>query len=321
MSRVRAIFLGTPDIARRCLESMIKDSHFEIVGVVSQPDRPAGRKMQLQASPVKALANSVSIPVLTPENVNEEDILRQIQDWKAEVAVVVAFGQIVSKKFLNLFPNKVVNVHASLLPHLRGAAPIQRTLINGDKETGVCLQVMVKKLDAGPILGSRRIPLDDEIGAAELYQKMEFLGCDLLAVELMDYVRGNLTPLEQDPAKVTFAPKIDKSEAEIDWSKSAKAIHNLVRGLNMGPVAQTHRGDQLLKILKTRVVEDSHTLRGGQVLGTSEKHLRLACGQGSLELLEVQPASRSRMSIADYLRGYPVQLGEQFGGQNVSHRA
>lgn len=315
MSKVRAIFLGTPDIARQCLETMLNDEHYELVGVVSQPDRPAGRKLQLQASPVKTLAQERGLPILTPENVNAPDVLEAVAEWRAEVAVVVAFGQIVSQKFLNLFPGKVVNVHASLLPRWRGAAPIQRALMAGDKESGVCLQVMVKKLDAGPVLGARKIPLSENTDAAELFGQMGKLGADLLVVELMDYLRGNLTPVPQNPDLVTYAAKLEKSEAEIDWAKSSEAIHNLVRGLVMGPVAQTHRGGALLKIVKTQLVKNAaHTLRPGQVVEVSDKHLRLSCGQGTLELLEVQPESRARMTIQDYLRGYPVKAGEVFGG-------
>ena len=307
MSRVRAIFLGTPEIARFCLESMIRDEHFEVVGVVTQPDRPAGRKLQLQPSPVKALVQGSPIPVLTPENVNAPDVLEAIAEWKAEVAVVVAFGQIVSQKFLNLFPQKVVNVHASLLPRWRGAAPIQRALMEGDAETGVCLQVMVKKLDAGPILGSRKISVSEDLDAIGLYQSMEKLGSELISVELMDYLRGNLTPQPQNEAAVTYAKKIEKSEGLIDWSKPAFEIHNKVRGLVMGPNAYTRRAGVGLKIWRTKVVGHSHSLRPGQVVEVSENHLRIACGQGSLDLLEVQPESRAKMPIQAYLRGYPVQ--------------
>lgn len=314
MSRIRALFLGTPDIARFCLESMIKDPHFEVVGVVTQPDRPAGRKLQLQPSPVAQLANTVGIPVLKPEKVSSPEVLAQIEAFKAEVVVVVAFGQILKQKFLDMFPGKVVNVHASLLPRWRGAAPIQRALMNGDTETGVCLQVMVKKLDAGPVLGARRIPLTPEMNAFDLYKQCEALGAQLIAVDLMDYLRGNLTPEPQDESKVTIAPKIEKSEAEINWSAPAETIHNLVRGLAMGPVAQTQRAGKILKIHRTRVLPGGGaSLKPGQAVSASEKSLIVQCGKGSLELLEVQPESRAKMPFGEYLRGYPVQTGDFFG--------
>lgn len=317
MSRIRTLFLGTPDIARFCLEAMIKDPHFEVVGVVTQPDRPAGRKMQLQPSAVKEAATPLGIPVLTPENINAPEVMAEIAAFKAEVAVVVAFGQILKQPFLDLFPQKVVNVHASILPHLRGAAPIQRALMNGDKETGVCLQVMVRKLDAGPVIGARRFELTPEMNAFDSYEQCRVLGAKLLEVDLMDYLRGNLSPVPQDESKVTYAAKIDKAESEIEWSWPAEKIHNLVRGLAMGPVAQTRRGGKILKVHRTRVVEASKaSLRPGQVAEVTEKSLIVHCGQGSLELLEVQPESRAKMPVQEYLRGYPARPGDPIGGKS-----
>jgi len=317
VSRIRALFLGTPEIARFCLEAMIKDAHFEVVGVVTQPDRPAGRKLQLHPSPVKALVQPLGIPVLTPENINTPEMTAEIEKFKAEVAVVVAYGQILKQPFLDLFPAKVVNVHASVLPRWRGAAPIQRALMNGDKESGVCLQVMVRKLDAGPVLGARRFALTPEMNAFDSYERCQELGAKLLEVDLMDYLRGNLTPVPQDEALVTYAHKIDKSESEIDWSKSAEEIHNLVRGLAMGPVAQTRRDGKILKIHRTRVSALSKGQgQPGQAVKAPEKSLIVQCGLGSLELLEVQPESRAKMPIEEYLRGYPVQPGDAFGAHS-----
>lgn len=313
MSRIRTLFLGTPDIARFCLEALIKDEHFEVVGVVTQPDRPAGRKMQLQPSAVKQLVQPLGIPVLSPENINTPEVLAQINDWRAECAVVVAFGQILKKEFLAMFPQKVVNVHASLLPHLRGAAPIQRAIMNGCTETGVALQVMVRKLDAGPILGVRKFILTPEMSAYDSYKKCEELGAQLLTVDLMDYMRGNLHAVPQDESQATYAPKIEKSEAVIDWNWPAVKIMNLVRGLAMGPVAQTLLDGKILKFHKVRALEESSSMRPGQVARATEKSLIVQCGQGSLELLEIQPESRAKMPIGDYLRGYPVKPGDVFG--------
>lgn len=314
MSRIRTLFLGTPEIARFCLEAMIKDPHFEVVGVVSQPDRPAGRKMQLQPSPVKSLVLPLGIPILTPENVNSDDVLEQIHELRAEVAVVVAFGQILKQKLLDMFPAKIVNVHASLLPRWRGAAPIQRALMAGDRETGVCLQMMVRKLDAGPLLGSRRFSLGDEMNAFDSYHLCEQLGAQLIQVDLMDYLRGNLSAAPQDETKVTLAAKIDKGEALIDWNKDASVLHNLVRGLVMGPQAYTTSKGKTLKIHRARPHAGKRGLmRPGQVAQVSEKSLLVQCGTGSLELLEVQPESRAKIQINEYLRGYPAKVGDSFG--------
>ncbi len=313
MSRIRALFLGTPEIARFCLEAMIKDPHFEVVGVITQPDRPAGRKLQLHPSPVKQLVQGLGIPVLTPEDLNTDEVLAQLAGLRAEVAVVVAFGQILKKPFLKLYPDKIVNVHASVLPRWRGAAPIQRALMAGDTETGVCLQVMVRKLDAGPILGVRRFALTPEMTAFDSYAKCEQLGAQLIQVDLMDYLRGNLSAVAQDEAQVTYAEKIDKVNAEIRWDKAATEVHNLVRGLAMGPVAFTTRGGKSLKIHRSQVSsETSKSTLPGQVLKVAEKSLLVQCGTGSLDLLEVQPESRAKMPIHEYLRGYPIKTGEQF---------
>ena len=293
---------------------MIKDPHFEVVGVVTQPDRPAGRKLQLQPSPVKAMVQPLGIPVLTPEDINHDDVLAAIAEFKAEVVVVVAFGQILKKKLLGMFPDRVVNVHASLLPRWRGAAPIQRALMAGDSETGVSLQVMVRKLDAGPVLGERRFPLASDMSAFDSYRMCEQLGAQLLQVDLMDYLRGNLTPVPQDEALVTLAPKIEKSEGSIDWSQPAETVHNRVRGLAMGPVAYTLYQGKMLKIHKTRPNTAHNSARQpGEVLKATEKTLLVHCGKGSLELLIVQPESRSQIQIDEFLRGYPVKVGDRLG--------
>lgn len=322
MSKVRILFLGTPDFAAAALARLIDDAHFEIVAVVSQPDRPAGRKMQLTPSPVKRLALEKGLRVLTPESVNTPEVLEQLRALGAESAAVVAFGQILSQKFLDLFPQGCVNVHGSLLPRWRGAAPIQRALMAGDAESGVCLQLVVRKLDAGAVLGSRRVVLDDAMDAVQLYQCLQNLGADLLQVEYMDYLRGNLTATEQDESLVTFAPKIEKAEARVQWTKTAREIFNHVRGLTMGPVAWTQRDGQILKLHKTRALgggspsnsnsnSNSNGVLPGTVVEVSAGSLVVACGQGRLELLEVQPESRAKMQIGEYLRGYPLKVGDR----------
>lgn len=316
MSKIRIVFLGTPEFAAASLRRLIADDHFEIVAVVSQPDRPAGRKMQLKASPVKELALAHGLKVYTPETVNTEEFRTELKALGAESAAVVAFGQILGQKFLDLFPRGCVNVHASVLPRWRGAAPIQRAIMAGDVESGVALQIVVKKLDAGPLLGIRRLTIGDTMNAVELHDRLKDLGAELLQVEYMDYLRGHLTPIAQDESLVTIAPKIDKSESRIDWSKTAREIHDLVRGLAMGPLPYAVRNGQMLKILNTRVLDDgaasgpAGTFRAVTEGGVSR--LEVNCGQGVLAVAEVQPESRSRMSVADYLRGYPAEGGGQF---------
>lgn len=310
MSRIRVAFMGTPEISRSFLECLIKDEHYEVVGVVTQPDRPSGRKMQLTPSPVKVLAQSLGIPVLSPESVNNQAIRDQVILWKAEACVVVAFGQIVSQRFLDLFPSRVVNVHASLLPHWRGAAPVQRSLMAGEKMTGVSLQVMVKKLDAGPVLGERRIPISESMNAIELFDEVVRRGCELLEVDFMDYLRGNLSPRAQDESKATYAHKIEKSESAIRWQSPALEIHNQVRGLAAGPQAFAKRGGKILKVHATQVAAVApKSLKPGE-LHQSGDQLFVGTGNGVLELLQVQPESKPQMKVGEYLRGKPVQVDE-----------
>ena len=313
MSRVRILFMGTPDFARQALESLLSDEHFEIVGVVTQPDRPAGRKMQLTPSPVKSLALERGLKVFTPEKVNTLEFRTEIAALRAESAVVVAFGQILGDAFLALFPQKAVNVHGSLLPKWRGAAPIQRALMAGDRETGVALQVIVKKLDAGPVLGVRKIALPVEMTAREVYPMLARLGCELLHVEYMDYLRGNLTPHEQDESQVTIAPKIDTQESAIDWSRSALEIQNLVRGLALGPVPHARReSGALFKVCAALAIgAEPAAKQVGAIVGADDRGLDVQCGQGVLRITVLQPESRAKMSVADYVRGYPVSIGER----------
>lgn len=312
MSRIRIAFMGTPEISKKFLECLIKDEHFEVVGVVTQPDRPAGRKMQLTPSPVKVLAQSLGIPVISPESINTQESLDTVASWKAEACVVVAYGQIVSQKLLDLFPNRVVNVHASLLPHLRGAAPVQRSLMAGEAVTGVSLQVMVKKLDAGPVLGVRKIQVSEDMNAAELFGEMIKGGCDLLEVDFMDYLRGNLSPSPQDESKATYAPKIDKKESVIDWNRSAREIHNQIRGLYLGPQAFTKRSGKILKIHQSQVSNEPLRLKPSEIHQTGDRFF-VGTGDGVLELLIVQPESKPKMETSEYLKGKPVQKGECFG--------
>ena len=305
MSSFRIIFFGTPEFAKEHLIALIKDEHFEIAGVVTQPDRPSGRKMILQPCAVKKLALENGIPVISPENVNSLESLETIKNWKAEAVIVVAFGQILSQKLLDLFPQKIVNIHGSLLPKWRGAAPIQRAIIAGDTETGVALQVMVKKLDAGDILGLRKVKLDDSVSALTLHDILANLGGELLHVELMDYLRGNLVPVPQNENEVTYAVKIDKKEALIDFNESANEIHRKVLGLSLGPGTHTFVNGKIFKIHKTQVVSSKSNLipsKPGDLL-VKDNQAWVQCGQNLLELLEVQPESKPKMSIKDFLKG------------------
>lgn len=312
-SVIRVCFLGTPEFAAQHLEKLLSDSRFQVVGVVTQPDRPAGRKMQLTPSAVKVIALKNNLDVLTPENLQKEpEIFEKIKTWNADVAVVVAFGQILSQAFLDAFPHGAVNVHGSLLPLWRGAAPIQRSIEAGDKVSGVALQRMVQKLDAGPIIGERQVPLDDVITATDLYNKLSVLGCELITTDLVDYVQGKITPVVQDESKVTLAAKIMKEESLIDWSLDSKKIHNKVRAFSMGPGTYCLYQGKRLKIHKTKVLDAGYVGNDGQVNYADDVSLVIQTGKGLLSLLEVQPESKSKMPIQDFLKSVSLQKGDRF---------
>lgn len=329
MSKVRVCFLGTPDFAVVALRALLSDDHFEVVGVVSQPDRPAGRKMILTPSPVKNLALEKGLPVITPESVNKDFVLDQIKAWGAEVAVVVAFGQILSTKFLNIFNFGAVNIHGSLLPLWRGAAPIQRSIEAGDLETGVALQKIVRELDAGDVLGVRKINISQDMNAQELHDQLAKLGAELLHVELMDYVRGNLAGVPQDHQKLTYAKKIDKSESLLDLNQSARSIHNKIRAFVMGPGTFVMFRNKKLKIHKTALVEGTQFQKTiepennfkvtdlGKRIGrvcdlqfAGQPAIVIETGLGALAILELQPESRNKQSASDFLKSHHLSIGD-----------
>lgn len=311
MSVFRVCFLGTPPFAAQHLQALLSQSEYEVVGVVTQPDRPAGRKMQLTASAVKILALEKNLKVISPENLRKEpEAFAEIKSWKADVAVVVAFGQILSQEFLDSFKFGAVNVHGSLLPKWRGAAPIQRALEAGDAESGVSLQRMVKKLDAGPIIAETKVFLDSAINATELYGLLAVKGCDLLQRDLLKYLKNEIEPKEQDETKVTLASKILKEESLLDWNLSAEILHNRVRAFSMGPGTFVNFQGKRLKIHKTQVATGNSKLDAGSVSGIDP--LLVQTGSNRLQLLEVQPESKSKMQAAEFVKSVKLTEGEKF---------
>ncbi|MBL7555200.1 MAG: methionyl-tRNA formyltransferase [Bdellovibrionaceae bacterium] len=316
MKSLKVCFLGTPEFAATSLKYILGDSYYQVVGVVTQPDRPAGRKLQMTPSEVKVLAQQHNVPVLTPENLRKQpEILEQIKSWKADLAIVVAFGQILNDEFLNSFEFGAVNIHGSLLPLWRGAAPIQRSLENGDKETGVALQKIVKQLDAGGVIGVRKVDVQDDWNANFMYQKLAELGTDLLKRDLKDYVSGNLVPAKQDETQVTIAKKIDKSESEIDWHLTSERIHNKVRAFSMGPGTYTWLNGKKVKIHKTvvRSKTGDDLEKTGCVLAIHKDSISVQCGSGVIDLIELQPESRNRMTAGDFIKSNSLDTKTRFG--------
>ncbi|MFN9067060.1 MAG: methionyl-tRNA formyltransferase [Bdellovibrionales bacterium] len=319
MSEVRVCFLGTPNFAAHCLEALLKDEHYKVVGVVTQPDRPKGRKLQLMPSEVKELALRNQLPVLTPESLRKQpEVVEEIKKWKAEVAIVVAFGQILDQTFLDLFPLGCVNVHASLLPRWRGAAPIQRSVEAGDRKTGVCLQKMVLKLDAGDLIGQREIELDNQMDSLELHDRLKVLSTELLHIELMDYLRGNLVPVPQQESEVTYAKKIEKSESELDFNLPAPILHKRIRAFGWGPGTFTWVAEQRLKIHKTRFVSSvnsssANAREPGKILKITDKSFIVETGEGELEILTAQPENKNKMTGLEVLQRLNLKLGDRLG--------
>ena len=301
---MRVVFMGTPDIAATCLTEILADG-FQVVGVYTQPDRPKGRGMKLVASPVKEVALAHNLPVFQPENFREEETVEQLRQLKPDVVAVVAYGRILPQKVLDLVPQGFINIHASVLPQYRGSAPYQWAVLDGLEETGVSAQFMVRQMDAGDVVGLSKTPIGPDETAGQLLDRLAVLGARLLSDTLRKFQAGELVPQAQDESKVTFAPMLDKSMCPIDWTKSARQIHNQVRGLHPWPVATMELRGQKFKVHETKVVPGSGA--PGRILGLTKTGLVIACGEGAIEVLSLQAEGGKRMTAPDYFRGHPLE--------------
>jgi methionyl-tRNA formyltransferase len=310
MTAGRIIFMGTPEFACPTLQKLIERGE-NLVAVVTQPDRPKGRGQRLMAPPVKEMAEKNGIPLYQPLKVRNPDFVDIIRELKPDVVVVVAFGQILPKALLEVPPHGCINVHASLLPRYRGAAPLNWCIINGETETGVTTMLMDVGLDTGDMLLVRKTPLDENEDIESLHDRMASMGADLLAETLDRLVAGTLVPQPQNNADSCYAPMLKKEDGIINWRNDARTIHNQVRGLAVWPVACTTVGDQTLKIYRTRVGNSSG--EPGTVLQAAKGTFEVACRSGSLFLQELQLAGKKRLDCASFLAGYPVSVGTLLG--------
>ena len=310
MTGRRIIFMGTPDFACPTLQKLIERGE-NLVAVVTQPDRPKGRGQKLMPPPVKELAEKQGIPVYQPLKVRDPEFVEIVRALEPDVIVVVAFGQILPKALLEIPAHGCINVHASLLPSYRGAAPLNWCIINGETETGVTTMLMDAGLDTGDMLLVQKTPLDENEDIASLHDRMAALGADLLAATLDRLGVGDLAPQPQDNAASCYAPMLKKEDGIINWHADARTIHNLVRGLAVWPGACTTIGDQVLKIFRTCVGTGSG--EPGTVLQASKDHFEVACQSGSLFLQELQLAGKKRLECASFLSGFPVSVGSQLG--------
>lgn len=305
---MRVIFMGTPDFAVPTLQKLI-DRGCEICGVFTQPDKPKGRGHKLQAPPVKELALEHGFPVYQPPTLKNEEVQRHIRDLAPDVIVVAAYGKLLPKAVLDTPPLGCINVHGSLLPKYRGAAPIQWAVINGDRTAGVTTMYMAEGMDTGDMLLKAETAVGPEETAGELFSRLSLLGAELLDETLEQLEQGTLERTPQREEEATHAPMLTKELSQIDWKRPAREIHDLIRGLNPWPCAFAVREGKRLKLLSSRVREES-----GQpgALFEKEKNLCVYCGSGSLLLAELQTENGKRMSGKEYLIGHPLGENARF---------
>lgn len=301
---MRVVFMGTPDIAATCLKKIIADG-FEVVGVYTQPDRPKGRGMKLVFSPVKEAAIANNISVFQPENFRSDEDVQALRDLKPDVIAVVAYGRILPQRVLDIPAKGCVNIHASLLPQYRGSAPYQWAVLDGLTQTGVTAQYMALKMDAGDIIDVAKTPIGPDETAGELLERLAVLGADLLSRVLTRFVQGDVAGVPQNEENVSFAPMLDKSMCPIDFTKNARQVHNHVRGLHPWPVATMELQGKKFKVHATKIVDGSG--RPGEILGLTKTGLKIACGEGAVEIVSLQAEGGKRMAASDYFRGHPLE--------------
>lgn len=310
---MKMVFMGTPDFAVECLEALLAAGH-EIACVITQPDRPKGRGNKLAAPPVKERALALNLPVYQPAAVKDEAFLTLLESYQPEVIIVVAYGRLLPKAVLELAPRGCLNVHGSLLPKYRGAAPIQWAVLNGDQEAGVTIQQMDEGMDTGDMLGKASLAVTPEDTTGTLFEKLAHLGAELLVQTLEELEKGQITAEKQDEALATYAPMLGKADEVLDWRRPAVKLHDQVRGLSPAPGAYTWWAGQRLKIWRTEpraALGDS--LEPGQITEIGQEHFTVCTGEGWLNIYEVQPAGKKVMPVKAFLNGAGLTVGSKLG--------
>lgn len=312
---MRAVFFGTSEFAAPALRALIA-SPVEVAAVFTQPDRPAGRGRRLTPPPVKTCALEAGLPVLQPQRIRSTDVT----DFRPDVGVVAAYGQILSRKLLGVPMLGLLNLHPSLLPRWRGAAPIQRALLEGDSETGVCVMRVAPQLDAGAVLARRSLPIGPRDTSGDLHDKLAALGAEQMVATLLALERGEVAEEPQDESLVTYAEKLEKAEAKLDWNLPASSLDRLIRGLNPWPVAQTTWPDVTsgpVRIWRAWPVPEGSGSIPGEILGSAETPegagICVSTGDGELVLVEIQPPGKKKMDASAFARGYPCRPGLMLG--------
>ena len=305
---MKILFMGTPDIASGCLEKLI-EKKYDVIGVVTQPDKQVGRGKKIVFSPVKQVAIENNLPVYQPVKAKEESFVKEIKDLNPDVIVVVAYGQLLSKEFLNIPKYGCVNVHVSLLPKYRGAAPINWVIINGEEKTGVSTMFMDEGLDSGDIILQSEFKLDDEITAGELHDWMTLEGSKVLCETLYLIKEGKAPRTPQNHDEFSYAPIMDKNLGHVDFSKTAKEIHNLVRGVNPWPSAYTTYMDKKMKIWKTKVLDEKSTKEPGIILKVDKEGIKVSTKDKVILITEIQMPNKKRMEVKEFIKGNSLEEG------------
>lgn len=308
---MKVLFMGTPDFAVGALEEIIKAGH-EVTAVVTQPDKPKGRGKEMQISPVKACALAHNITVFQPERIKKPEAVEILRTYEADVFVVAAFGQILSKEILEMPKYGCVNIHASLLPKYRGAAPIQWAVIDGEKESGVTIQQMNEGVDTGDILMQETVLLDEKETGASLFDKLALCGAQLIVKTLSEMEKGTLKPVKQDDSKSTHAKMLTKEMGRLDFEEEAVVLERKIRGLNSWPSAYTYYKGKTLKIWDADAEETEGAGECGSVCEVKKDSFVIATGKGTLRIKEVQLEGKKRMQAAAFLLGYPIEKGMVF---------
>jgi methionyl-tRNA formyltransferase len=334
MTALRIIFLGTAELSCASLQALAGDARFQIAAVVTQPDRPKGRELKPQPSPVKSLALRLGLPVLQPERARDEKFIAELRAWQPDLIVAVAYGQILPPAILDLPRHGCLNVHTSLLPKYRGAAPIQWAIANGDTETGVTIMKMDVGLDTGPVVSQRRTAIQPEDDSAVLHDRLAQLGAELLVQTIPDYVAGKIQPRPQPDAGASHAHKIKKDDGRIDWNQPAQTIENRLRAFTPWPgaftflpkamegtassvpsFAKSQGSDKalpskMIKIWRAEMVEKSGG--AGEILSADKTGIIVGCGLNALRIIELQREGGRRMNAAEFLAGHSLKAGEKF---------
>lgn len=305
---LRVVFFGTPSFAVPTLNALLASRH-AVAAVVTQPDRPRGRGQKLSASPVKETALAAGLPVLQPESVKPAEFATQLAAIGADIAVVAAYGQILTERLLSIPAFGMINVHASLLPRYRGAAPVHRAIINGETTTGVTIMRMVRALDAGPIIAVEPVAIGIDDTSVELENRLAHVGAGLLVRVIDDLAAKRAHETLQDDAVATYAPRLMKEDSHVDWARSARDIHNQIRGLHPWPHAVTFVGNDRLILHRSREAAEIATKPPGTLVAAAGDRLSVATGEGALDLLELQVEGKRPMHTREFLAGRPLTVG------------